>query len=61
MREHDKTLWHMNKNTSKNKQEIMDVAILAAKCLRLRGEERPSMKEVAMALEGVRRMEVGPI
>ncbi|KAG4382761.1 hypothetical protein GLYMA_14G157600v4 [Glycine max] len=44
----------------KNKQEIMDVAILAAKCLRLRGEERPSMKEVAMALEGVRRMEKHP-
>jgi hypothetical protein len=25
--------------------------VLAAKCLRLRGEERPSMKEVAMELE----------
>ncbi|RDX78864.1 Wall-associated receptor kinase 2, partial [Mucuna pruriens] len=31
-----------------NKKEIMEVAILAAKCLRLNGEERPSMKEVAM-------------
>jgi len=39
-----------------NKQEIKEVAILAAKCLRLRGEERPSMKEVAMELEGMRLM-----
>ncbi|WJX09878.1 hypothetical protein P8452_00666 [Trifolium repens] len=37
-----------------NKQEIKEVAVLAAKCLRLRGEERPSMKEVAMELEGMR-------
>ncbi|WJX09887.1 hypothetical protein P8452_00673 [Trifolium repens] len=34
-----------------NKKEIKEVAVLAAKCLRLRGEERPSMKEVAMELE----------
>ncbi|CAJ2674906.1 unnamed protein product [Trifolium pratense] len=34
-----------------NKQEIKEVTDLAAKCLRLRGEERPSMKEVAMELE----------
>ncbi|KEH39809.1 wall associated kinase-like protein, putative [Medicago truncatula] len=39
-----------------NKQEIKEVAVLAAKCLRLRGEERPSMKEVAMELEGMRLM-----
>ncbi|KAK7385111.1 hypothetical protein VNO78_30822 [Psophocarpus tetragonolobus] len=43
-----------------NKQEIMEVAILAAKCLRLRGEERPSMKEVAMELEGIRLTEKHP-
>nr|KYP57100.1 Wall-associated receptor kinase 2 [Cajanus cajan] len=43
-----------------NKQEIMEVAILAAKCLRVMGEERPSMKEVAMELEGVKRMEKHP-
>jgi len=40
-----------------NKQEIKEVAILAANCLRLRGEERPSMKEVAMELEGMRLMD----
>ncbi|CAJ1971950.1 unnamed protein product [Sphenostylis stenocarpa] len=43
-----------------NKQEIMEVAVLAARCLRLRGEERPSMKEVAMELEGIRLMEKHP-
>ncbi|MCI00614.1 wall-associated receptor kinase-like protein, partial [Trifolium medium] len=40
-----------------NKQEIKEVAVLAAKCLRLRGEERPSMKEVAMELEGMMLMD----
>ncbi|XP_061336482.1 wall-associated receptor kinase 2-like [Gastrolobium bilobum] len=43
-----------------NKEEIKEVAILATKCLRLRGEERPSMKEVAMELEGIRLMEKHP-
>ncbi|XP_061372204.1 uncharacterized protein LOC133314700 [Gastrolobium bilobum] len=43
-----------------NKEEIKEVAILATKCLRLRGEERPSMKEVAMELEGIRLMEKQP-
>jgi len=40
-----------------NKQEIKEVAVLAAKCLRLKGEERPSMKEVAIELEGMRLMD----
>jgi serine/threonine protein kinase len=43
-----------------NKEEIKEVAILAAKCLRLKGEERPSMKEVAMELEGMRLGEKHP-
>lgn len=43
-----------------NKQEIKEVVVLAAKCLRLKGEERPSMKEVAMELEGLRLMEKHP-
>ncbi|XP_061340123.1 wall-associated receptor kinase 5-like [Gastrolobium bilobum] len=43
-----------------NKEKIKEVAILATKCLRLRGEERPSMKEVAMELEGIRLMEKHP-
>ncbi|CAI8583696.1 unnamed protein product [Vicia faba] len=36
-----------------NEQEIKEVAVLASQCLRLRGEKRPSMKEVAMKLEGM--------
>ncbi|WJX16575.1 hypothetical protein P8452_06582 [Trifolium repens] len=43
-----------------NKKEIKEVAILAARCMRLRGEERPSMKEVAMELDGIRLMERHP-
>jgi len=36
---------------------VIEVANLAKRCLRLHGEERPSMKEVAMELEGIRVME----
>ena len=43
-----------------NKEQIEEVARLAVRCLTLKGEERPSMKEVAMELEGLRRMEVHP-
>ena len=43
-----------------NKQELMEVAILSARCLRLTGEERPSMKEVAMELEGIKLTEKHP-
>ncbi|KAI4332021.1 hypothetical protein L6164_016964 [Bauhinia variegata] len=43
-----------------NKEEVKEVALLAARCLRLTGEERPSMKEVAMELEGIRRMHEHP-
>ncbi|KAL9331015.1 hypothetical protein ACSQ67_000625 [Phaseolus vulgaris] len=38
----------------------MEVAILSARCLRLTGEERPSMKEVAMELEGIKLTEKHP-
>ncbi|KAB2093130.1 hypothetical protein ES319_A02G076000v1 [Gossypium barbadense] len=37
-----------------NTTQIKEVAMLANRCLRVRGEERPSMKEVAMELEGLR-------
>ncbi|KAK7278567.1 hypothetical protein RJT34_23599 [Clitoria ternatea] len=40
-----------------NVEHIIEVANLAKRCLRLKGEERPSMKEVAMELEGIRVME----
>ncbi|KAL7263074.1 hypothetical protein ACSBR1_001283 [Camellia fascicularis] len=36
-----------------NIEELKEVANLAKRCLRVKGEERPSMKEVAMELEGL--------
>ncbi|KAK0590452.1 hypothetical protein LWI29_027342 [Acer saccharum] len=36
------------------KEEIMTVANLARRCLNLSGKRRPTMKEVAMVLEGIR-------
>ncbi|XP_059629584.1 putative wall-associated receptor kinase-like 16 [Cornus florida] len=36
--------------------QLNEVAKLARKCLRIVGEERPTMKEVAMELEGIIRM-----
>ncbi|OMP06402.1 hypothetical protein CCACVL1_01592 [Corchorus capsularis] len=43
-----------------NRDQIMEVAKLAKKCLEVKGEERPSMKEAAMELEGLRLMEKHP-
>lgn len=37
-------------------QIVEKVANLANRCIKLRGEERPSMKEVAMELEALRIM-----
>ena len=39
-----------------NTQQIKEVATLAKKCLRLKGEERPSMKDVTMELERIRNI-----
>ncbi|KAK0602649.1 hypothetical protein LWI29_035659 [Acer saccharum] len=39
-----------------NKVQMREVAELARRCLIVKGEERPTMKEVAMELEGLRRM-----
>ncbi|XP_057973555.1 wall-associated receptor kinase 2-like [Malania oleifera] len=38
-----------------NMEQIKEVAVLAEQCLRVRGEERPTMKEVATRLEGLIR------
>ena len=38
----------------------MEVAMLVKRCLRLKGEERPTMKEVAIELEGLKAMEKPP-
>ncbi|KAI3849327.1 hypothetical protein MKX03_004953 [Papaver bracteatum] len=37
-------------------QQIQEMAVLAQKCLRMKGEKRPSMKEVAMVLHGLMRV-----
>lgn len=37
-----------------NMTQLMQVAKLAKRCLQLKGCDRPSMKEVAMELEGLR-------
>ncbi|CAL2252458.1 unnamed protein product [Prunus armeniaca] len=38
----------------RNIETLQNVAELAKRCVRLKGEDRPSMKEVAMELEGMR-------
>ncbi|MED6216721.1 hypothetical protein PIB30_010468 [Stylosanthes scabra] len=38
-------------------EQVMEFANIAKRCLRLKGEERPTMKEVATELEGLRIME----
>ncbi|THG00060.1 hypothetical protein TEA_018121 [Camellia sinensis var. sinensis] len=40
--------------------QLKEVSILAKRCLRVKGNERPTMKEVAMQLEGLRMMEKHP-
>ena len=39
-----------------NLEAIKEVAKLTKRCLKIKGEERPTMKEVAMELEGLRAM-----
>lgn len=43
-----------------NKEQIKEVARIAKSCLRVKGEERPTMKEVAMALERLLSVEKHP-
>ncbi|GFY85523.1 wall associated kinase 5 [Actinidia rufa] len=38
-------------------EQLKEVAILAKRCLEVKGDERPTMKEVAIKLEGLRLME----
>ncbi|GMP46678.1 hypothetical protein CsSME_00014735 [Camellia sinensis var. sinensis] len=40
-----------------NADQLKEAAILAKSCLRVKGDERSAMKEVAMELEGLRMME----
>ncbi|KAF8024771.1 hypothetical protein BT93_F1829 [Corymbia citriodora subsp. variegata] len=39
-----------------NPEEIKEVAMLASRCLRVKGEDRPTMKEVAMELKGLMKV-----
>ena len=39
-----------------NMEQLKDFAKLAAKCLEVKGDERPTMKEVAIELYGLRKM-----
>ncbi|XP_031374093.1 putative wall-associated receptor kinase-like 16 [Punica granatum] len=39
-----------------NAEHIREVALLASRCLNVRGVDRPSMKEVALELEGILRL-----
>ncbi|XVF39227.1 hypothetical protein PTKIN_Ptkin01aG0018800 [Pterospermum kingtungense] len=48
----------MNENT--NIEQLKEVAALATRCVRRKGEERPTMKEIASELEGLRAMEKHP-
>ena len=43
-----------------NLKAMEEVAVLATRCLRVKGEERPTMKEVAMELEGLKITEKHP-
>ncbi|XP_059631703.1 wall-associated receptor kinase 2-like [Cornus florida] len=40
-----------------NAEQLTEVAEIARRCLNLKGEDRPSMKEVGMGLEGLRMVE----
>ncbi|PIN05427.1 Serine/threonine protein kinase [Handroanthus impetiginosus] len=44
-----------------NKDEIVAVAELCRRCLHLNGKRRPTMKEVAVELEGIQRLKEGSI
>ncbi|XP_048436239.1 putative wall-associated receptor kinase-like 16 [Pyrus x bretschneideri] len=46
--------------TEANVEQLKEVSNLAKRCLRVKGEERPTMMEVAMELEGLRRMVMHP-
>lgn len=40
-------------------EHVLAVSAIAKRCLKLKGEERPTMKEVAAELEGLRRVQEG--
>ncbi|KAK4265711.1 hypothetical protein QN277_026728 [Acacia crassicarpa] len=56
-------LWQILDNRvldQKNAEQLKEVAFLARRCIRMNGEERPTMKEVATELEGLIAMKKHP-
>lgn len=43
-----------------NMEQVKEFMKLATKCLKVKGNERPTMKEVASELDGLRKMEKHP-
>ena len=43
-----------------NMEQVKEFMKLATKCLKVKGDERPTMKEVASELDGLRKMEKHP-
>ena len=43
-----------------NMEQVKEFVKLATKCLKVKGDERPTMKEVASELDGLRKMEKHP-
>ncbi|XP_019199629.1 PREDICTED: wall-associated receptor kinase 2-like [Ipomoea nil] len=46
--------------SEENNDELQEVALLAKRCLNVKGEDRPTMKEVAVELSGLRRASKHP-
>ena len=50
----DRLLHILDRNFDvENVDQLKEVAIIAERCLKMNGEERPTMKEVAKELEGI--------
>ncbi|KAF5467879.1 hypothetical protein F2P56_012089 [Juglans regia] len=46
-----------NLGTERNEKQLKEVANLARRCIKLKGEDRPTMKEVAAELDGLREID----
>ncbi|KAG6626166.1 hypothetical protein CIPAW_15G029200 [Carya illinoinensis] len=46
-----------NLGIERNEKQLKEVANLASRCIKVKGEDRPNMKEVAAELEGLRKID----
>ncbi|KAG2665846.1 hypothetical protein I3760_15G026800 [Carya illinoinensis] len=46
-----------NLGIERNEKQLKEVANLARRCIKVKGEDRPTMKEVAVELEGLRKID----